>query len=105
MTFCEEIEQEIKDKGLTAARVTKDHIDSLVEQLSYKFHVIEGTTTTSCAVFLKDFMLAQDYSACVSPANFDEEIGRKIAKERAHRKAVDELWKLEGYALSTRINS
>lgn len=105
MAFCDDIEQEIIDKKLTAPRVTKERIDSLVENFTYKFHVIEGTTTTSCAVFLKSFMLAQDYSACVSPENFDEQIGRKIAQERAHRKAVDELWKLEGYALASQVNS
>lgn len=31
--------------------------------------------------------------ACIDPANFDLEIGRKVAREDA----VNQLWKLEGY--------
>lgn len=34
-------------------------------------------------------------AACVDPANFDWEIGRKIAREDAESK----LWQLEGYRL------
>jgi hypothetical protein len=34
-------------------------------------------------------------SAAVSLENFDEEIGRKIAREKAR----DKIWQLEGYRL------
>lgn len=38
-------------------------------------------------------------SAAASPENFNEEIGRKIARENARAK----IWPLEGYALRTRL--
>ena len=39
-------------------------------------------------------------SACVSPANFDAEVGKKIAFDNA----VEKIWALEGYALRERLN-
>ena len=38
-------------------------------------------------------------SACASPENFNEEIGRKIAKENARGK----IWALEGYLLKEKL--
>jgi hypothetical protein len=37
--------------------------------------------------------------ACVDPANFDLEVGRKVAKEDA----ADKLWQLEGYLLQLKL--
>jgi len=37
--------------------------------------------------------------ACVDPANFDIEIGRKIAREQVEHK----LWQLEGYLLQQQL--
>jgi len=39
-------------------------------------------------------------SACASPANFDEEIGKKIAFEQARNK----IWTLEGYLLKQKLH-
>ena len=38
-------------------------------------------------------------SACVSPENFDAEIGRKVAGEHA----VNKIWPLMGYELRTKL--
>lgn len=38
-------------------------------------------------------------SACVDPANFDLELGRKYARENA----ISQLWALEGYLLQNRL--
>ncbi|ENM1631569.1 hypothetical protein AB6T03_004545, partial [Salmonella enterica] len=38
-------------------------------------------------------------SACVSPKNFDAEIGRKAARQ----KAIDKIWMLEGYLLKEKL--
>ena len=37
--------------------------------------------------------------ACVDPANFDIEIGRRVAREQAENK----LWELEGYLLQNKL--
>lgn len=88
-----EQEQEIQDKGLTAPRVTPQRIDEVI--VAEQFHVFPGTTLTVCCLTLKNGFTVVGESACASPENFDEGLGRKIAKENAKQK----IWALEGYAL------
>ena len=95
-----DIEQEILDKGLTAKRVRVEQIDALVNSLEIKTHVFEGTTLTAAAAILPNgFVVAVEHSACISPENFDEAIGRKIATTKARDAARNKLWELEGYRL------
>lgn len=87
------IEQEIKDKGLTAPRLTPDHIDEQIRAVA--FHVFSGTTTTVCLLTLRNGFGVIGESACVSAENFDEALGQKIAFNNAR----DKIWLLEGYLL------
>lgn len=100
------IEDEIIAKGLTAPRVTKDQIDALLDKLALRFHQIG--TSTFCHAFLVgesgEFYLASGHSACVSLANYNEELGQRIAREKAIKAAADKLWEMEGYALWSRLN-
>lgn len=97
----EEVESEIIEKGLnTAPRVTLQKIDVLEKSLTYQYHQFSDTTYIVCiAIMATGFVIASGYSACVNSKNFDEELGKKIAKERACRMARDKLWELEGYHL------
>ena len=96
------IEAEIVSKGLTAPRVTPDKIKALVGRISHSFFVQE--TSTFCHGFLDgEFLIATGHSACVSKANFDHAIGRKIAMENMLKLANDKLWELEGYALRKQL--
>jgi hypothetical protein len=45
------------------------------------------------------FTLCQEITACVDPANFDAELGKKYAIEKAASVARNKLWELEGYKL------
>lgn len=102
----EQIERAIQDKGLTASRVTPGQIDELMEGVRYETHVVPGTTTTvATAIAANGFTLATEVLACASPANFDEQIGRRIAIERCERVARDELWKLEGWRLKRSLEA
>lgn len=92
-----EIEQEIRNKRLTAARITPEHIDAQI--LSEQYHVFPGTTLTVCALTLRNGFQVVGESACASQENFDEEIGRKIARDNARGK----IWALEGYLLRARM--
>lgn len=87
------IEKEIQDKGLNAPRLTPENIDATI--LTEQFHVFPGTTMTVCALTLKNGFVVIGESAAASPENFNEEIGRKIARENARNK----IWALEGYTL------
>lgn len=87
------IEKEIQAKGLNAPRLSPQHIDDTIVGEAY--HVFPGTTLTVCALTLKNGFQVVGESAAASPANFDEAIGRKIARDNARNK----IWALEGYVL------
>ncbi len=106
------IEKEIKGKGLTAPRVTLEHIDSIISECHY-FTAYDGIRAanmgvgdawiahkstdllTFCVLVLKNGFTVTGESACASPENFDPEIGRQIARQNA----VNKIWQLEGYLL------
>lgn len=54
---------------------------------------------TFCVLVLKNGFTVTGESACVSPENFDAEIGRQVARA----KALEKIWPLMGYALRERI--
>lgn len=93
----QEIEKEIQAKGLTAPRVTPEHIDSVIDGEQY--HVFEGSCLTVCCLTLKNGFTVTGESACASPENFNVELGRKIAREKAR----DKIWALEGYLLREKL--
>lgn len=115
-----DIEHEIKDKGLTAPRVTLEHIHSIIvgeyyftasDGVRQAFHEQDELTRmcgahdelkflTFCVLVLKNGFTVTGESACASPENFDAEIGRKIARENA----VNKIWMLEGYLLKQNLS-
>lgn len=89
----ERIEQEIQAKGLTGPRVMPQDIEANI--VTRQFHHFPGTTVTVCCLGLRNGFTVIGESACASPENFDEELGRKIAYENAKQK----IWPLMGYHL------
>ena len=89
----EQIEKQIQDKGLTAPRVTPEHLEGVIAKEQY--HVFEGTTFTACLLTLKNGYTVIGESACASPENFDAQLRRNIARKNA----VNKIWALEGYLL------
>lgn len=92
-------EEEIQEKGLTAPRVTPEHLESVI--VSEQYHVFTGTTFTACLLTLKNGYTVLGESACASPENFNAELGRKIARDNAKNK----IWQLEGYLLKNMLNT
>ena len=97
MTDEAQIEADIQAKGLNAPRLTPDLIDETI--VSEQYHVFHGTTLTVCALTLRNGYIVTGESAAASPSNFDEAIGRKIARDNARNK----IWGLEGYLLRERL--
>ena len=95
----QQIEQEIKDKGLNAPRLTPESIDAVI--VGEDYHVFTGTTLTVCALKLKNGFVVTGESAAASPENFDAEIGKKIARQNAREK----IWMLEGYLLKEKLST
>lgn len=95
-----QIEQEIQAKGLTAPRITPAGIAALMARVEFVTHTPGGTTSTFVHAYLDGkFYLASGHSACVSVANFNAEIGYRIAHGKVLVAAQDKLWELEGYYL------
>lgn len=87
----EEIEKKINELGLTEFRLSLNYINDQIVKEAYL--QVEGTTTTICYLTLKSGFVTIGESGCISPENFNEELGRKLA----FQKAKDKIWELEGY--------
>jgi hypothetical protein len=94
----EEIEREIRDKRLTGPRVTPGRLDVKIK--SEQYYVFPGTTLTACCLTLENGFTVLGQSAAASPANFDEDLGRKIARADARGK----IWPIEGYLLREKLH-
>ncbi|WP_425221735.1 Gp49 family protein [Pseudomonas sp.] len=117
----ETIEQEIQRKGLNAPRITPADIEANiiaetcftaaeggigacrthgdVYQGAGQIHHESLGLLTICVLVLRNGFTVTGESACASPENFDEQIGRKIARENA----VQKIWPLMGYGLRNRL--
>ena len=91
------LEKEIQAKGLTAPRLTPQLIDDAIAGENY--WIVPHTTMTVCALILRNGFVVVGESAAASPENFDQAIGRKIARENARQK----IWTLEGYLLRQKL--
>lgn len=91
------VESMIQEKGLTAPRITPTHIEDTV--MKEVFYVFPETCMTICLLTLRNGFHVTGESACASPENFDEEIGRTIA----YRNAKEKIWALEGYLLKEKL--
>lgn len=93
------IEEEIQRLRLTAPRVTPEHIESVI--ISKQFIQPSHSLLTLCVLKLRNGFNVMGESACVSKANFNLELGQRIALENAKSK----IWALEGYALAERLHA
>ncbi len=111
----QEIEREIQAKGLNAPRLTPERIDEVIVGEYYglgtDLFLAPGEPVmrkcpaplallTICVLVLKNGFTVVGTSACASAANFDETIGRKIAREKAR----EQVWALEGYLLKEELS-
>ena len=116
----QQIEQAIKAKGFTAPRITPDDIENNIVSVFY-FTAAQGaekaamdngcyaagtpeqgealSLLTFCVLILRNGFTVTGESACVSPENFNADIGRKIARENA----VNKIWPLMGYELKSKL--
>ena len=89
----QEIEKMLQDKKLNAPRLCPADIDAVI--MSESFTNLPSGKAMICELTLRNGFTVRGESACVSPENFDEEIGRRISREDARSK----IWGFEGYRL------
>lgn len=111
------IEQDIKAAGADVApRVTPADIEANITGEFY-FTAADGVQGASghrpssvragtalglltfCVLVLRNGFTVTGESACASPANFNADIGRKVARENA----IQKVWPLIGYALKEQM--
>ena len=90
------IEKELQAKGLNAPRLTPDLIESKIVKEEY--HLLTDVLTV-CVLTLENGFTVTGESACASPANYNKEIGDRIARDNAKEK----IWVLEGYLLKQKL--
>lgn len=85
--------QDTSDLPKEGPRVTAERIEDLITAEAYcRF---PDTTVIVCCLTLANGFSVIGHSACASPENFDQELGRQLAYADAKRK----VWPLEGYLL------
>jgi len=87
------IERRINEAGLNAPRLNPKMIDDSIA--SEYYHRVPNTTLTICVLTLVNGFCVTGESAAASLENFNEKIGRDIARSNAREK----IWALEGYRL------
>lgn len=80
----------------SAPRVTPDRVFSVIKDIVF-VHPIG--TLTICVLTLANGFAVTGESACVSPENYNEAVGKDIAFSNAKAK----IWALEGYAMRERL--
>lgn len=76
--------------------ITLEGLISIIADTEYAFFKNKQTV---CCLTLKNGFTVIGESACVDPANFDETIGKEIAK----KDAINNMWMLEGYRLQNEL--
>lgn len=112
----QEIEKEIQEKGLTAARVTTELIEEVIDS-EYYFTASDGingnygtpreapeslSRLTFCVLVLKNghCVIGVNYGA-INPCEHSAETGKKEAR----KKAVDSLYEFLAYDIRSKISS
>ena len=75
--------------------VSIEQVEDAVRVEDYVYY----NTMTICVLTLPNGFMCTGESACVSPENFDTEIGRSIARKNA----LDKVWMLLGYDLKNKM--
>lgn len=79
--------------------VTPEQVEGIISNSNINVSTILGKCTVVTAELPNGFILVED-SACVDPANYNEEIGKEICMQRIRNK----VWELEGYKLQSKVS-
>lgn len=97
----DETELDVRLNKLTHPRVTVQSIEGKIESIDYvSVKADPNTVGTLCIITMKNGWVSTGFSAPASPENFDPEIG----KHYAYQKAFEPLWQLEGYLLKESLH-
>lgn len=75
----EELQNKLKDRP--APRITREDVEKRIESVNYI--VLDGGCTTVCGLMFDNTWQTIGTSSCVSPENYDKEMGEKLAYDDA----------------------
>lgn len=78
--------------------ITKEQIDSIVRESTFTGIKVGQKTTVLLCAMPNGFEIVES-SACVDQANYNQQIGEQICKERM----INRIWQLEGYRLQSTL--
>lgn len=79
--------------------ITQQDIDNIVKDTIFVSNTVFDKCTVCVAQLPNGFIITES-SACVDKANYDEQIGFEICKERI----INKIWELEGYKLQCEVS-
>ena len=72
--------------------VPKEHVEEIMKNAPIEVFTVFGNCTVVAMQLPNGFTIVE-HSGCIDPANYSEEIGKKICLQRLENK----VWELEGY--------
>ena len=94
---CESHFEKIVEKK-AAPTVTQERIDEIMENADIEITTEYGKCTIVSCRLPNGFVIVE-YSACVSPENYNEDVGVEICLNKIENK----IWELEGYRLQEEL--
>lgn len=92
----DDIEKEVTALGLNAPRITPEDVSAVIG--AWEFHVFPHSQMTVCCITLLNGFTVTGESACVSPENFNKELGEKYS----HLRAKDKVFELLAFQMCQR---
>lgn len=93
-TECEEHFEKFIEKKAEAPTITEEDIAEIMENSEFEICTVFGKCTIVSCKLPNGFVITES-SACVSPENYDEDMGAEICFD----KIASKIWELEGYRL------
>ena len=87
------IRNEASASAPSPVKISQANVDAACTAVEYM--VMPGSRLTVCCLTLRNGFQVVGWSACVDPANFNEQKGQQIALDMAK----DKVWELEAYLL------
>jgi hypothetical protein len=93
----DEVEELIQAKNLNAPRLSPALIDACIVDETYT--ITPSLRSLVCELTLVNGFTVRGEASVISVANYDEEVGKKVSREKAKQK----IWELEAYLLQQRL--
>lgn len=94
---CKEHFEKVKEE-VKAASVTEERIDEIMANSEFTIQTVFNKCTIVACKLPNGFVIVES-SACVSPENYNKEMGIDICLDRIE----DKIWELEGYRLQEEL--